>query len=63
MKSTNEKVIWNTQDTKLIYVPKANVDQTINGQETAVSTLDHSATTPMACTIWYSTVKAATHFS
>ncbi len=27
------------------YVPKANVDHTISGQRTAVSTLDHSATT------------------
>ncbi len=30
------------------YVPKANVDHTINGQGIAVSTLDHSATTPRA---------------
>ncbi len=30
------------------YVPKDNVDHTISGQGTAVSTLDHSATTPRA---------------
>ncbi len=30
------------------YVPKANVDHTICGQGTAISTLDHSATTPRA---------------
>ncbi len=30
---------------------KANVDHTISGQGTAVSTLDHSATTPMLCLI------------
>ncbi len=29
-------------------MPKANVDHTISGQGTAVSTLDHSATTPRA---------------
>ncbi len=29
------------------YVPKANMDHTmISGQETAISTLDHLATTP-----------------
>ncbi len=28
-----------------MYVPKANVDYTISGQGTAISTLDHSATT------------------
>ncbi len=40
---------WNTQDTNLSwYVPKANVDHTKNGQATADSTLDHSATTPSA---------------
>ncbi len=39
---------WNTKDTNLSwYVHKANVDHTISGQETADSTLDHSATTPM----------------
>ncbi len=38
---------WNTQDTNMgSYVPKANVDHTINGQGTGISTLDHSATTP-----------------
>ncbi len=38
---------WNTQDTNLSwYVPKANIDHTIRGQGTAVSTSDHSATTP-----------------
>ncbi len=38
---------WNIQDTNLSwYVPKANVDHTKNDQGTAVSTLDHSATTP-----------------
>ncbi len=47
MKCTNEKMIWNTQDTNLSwYVSKANVDHTINGKGTAVSTLDHSATIP-----------------
>ncbi len=47
MKCTNEKMTWNTQDTNLsIYVPKANVDHTISGQGTDISTLDHSATTP-----------------
>ncbi len=29
-------------------MPKANVDHTLNDQGTAVSTLDHSATTPRA---------------
>ncbi len=47
MKCTNEKMTWNTQDTNLSwYVPKVNVDQTISGQGTAVSTLDRLATTP-----------------
>ncbi len=47
MKYTNEKMTWNTQDTKLSsYVPKANVDHTISGQGTGISTLDNSATTP-----------------
>ncbi len=47
MKFTNEKMTWNTQDTNLSsYVLKANVDHTISGQETGISTLDHSATTP-----------------
>ncbi len=31
------------------YVPKANVDYTISGHGTGISTLDHSATTPRAC--------------
>ncbi len=31
---------------KIEYVLKANVDHTINGHGTALSTLDHSATTP-----------------
>ncbi len=49
MKCTNEKMTWNTQDTNLSwYVPKANVDHTISGQGTAISTLDHSATIPRA---------------
>ncbi len=49
MKCTNEKMTWNTQDTNLSsYVPTANVDHTISGQETGISTLDHSATTPRA---------------
>ncbi len=30
------------------YVPKANMDHTISGQGTAISTLHHSATTPRA---------------
>ncbi len=47
MKCTNEKMTWNTQDTNLnSYVPKANVDHTISGQGTGISTLDHSASTP-----------------
>ncbi len=47
--NTNEKMIWNTQDLNLSwYVPKANVDHTISGQGTAISTLDHSATMPWA---------------
>ncbi len=47
MKYTNEKMTWNTQDTNLSrYVPKANVDHTLSGQGTAISTLNHSATTP-----------------
>ncbi len=46
MKCTNEKMTWNTEDTNLSwYVPKANVDHTISGQGTAVSTLSHLATT------------------
>ncbi len=37
----------NTQDTNLSwYVANANMDHTIHGQRAAVSTLDHSATTP-----------------
>ncbi len=48
MKCTNEKITWNAQDANLgSYVPKANVDHTINGQGTVTSTLDHSATTPV----------------
>ncbi len=31
------------------YLPKANVDHTISSQGTAMSTLDHLATTPRAC--------------
>ncbi len=43
---TNEKMTWNTQDMNLSwYVPNANVDHTISGWRTAISTLDHSATT------------------
>ncbi len=46
---TNEKMTWNTQDTNLSwYVPKADVDHAISGPGTAISTLDHSATTPRA---------------
>ncbi len=42
------------------YVPKANnVDHTISRQGTAISTLDHSATTPMA----YETFQLYAHFS
>ncbi len=37
---------------ELIYVPKANVDNIVSGQQTAISTLDHLATTPKAM-IWY----------
>ncbi len=49
MKCTNENITWNTQDTNLSnYVPKANVDHIICGQETGISTLDHLATTPKA---------------
>ncbi len=49
MKCTNEKMTWNTQDTDLsTYVPKANVDHTISGQGTGISTLNHLATTPRA---------------
>ncbi len=41
MKFTNEKMTWNTQDTNLRwYVSKANVDHTIRGQWTVISTLD-----------------------
>ncbi len=47
MKCTNEKMTWHTQDTNLSwYMAKANVDHTISGQRTVISTLDHSATTP-----------------
>ncbi len=47
MKCTNEKMTWNTKHTNLSrYVPKANVDHTINGQ--GISTLDHSVTTSRA---------------
>ncbi len=31
---------------ELVYMPKANVDDTISGQRTGISTLDHPATTP-----------------
>ncbi len=51
IKYTNEKMTRNTHDTNLSsYVPKAkaNVDHTISGQGTGISTLDHSATTPRA---------------
>ncbi len=54
MKCTNKKMAWNTQDTNLgWYVPKANVDHTISGYETAVSTFDHPATS--ASNMTYST--------
>ncbi len=33
---------------QLQHVPKANVDHTVSGQGTGISTLDHSATTPSA---------------
>ncbi len=47
MKCTNENMMWNTQDTNLSsYVPKVNIDHTISGQGTGISTLDHLATTP-----------------
>ncbi len=47
MKCANEKMTWNTQDTNLSsYMPKANVDHTISGQGTGISTLYHSPTTP-----------------
>ncbi len=47
MKCTNEKMISNTQDTNLgSYVAKANVDHTIRGRVTSITTLDHSVTTP-----------------
>ncbi len=53
LKSTNEKVTWNTQDTNLSsYVLNANVDHTITGEGTAISALKHSATTPRGS--WYS---------
>ncbi len=49
VKCTNEKMTWNIQDTNLNWcVPKANVDHTINGQGTAISTLDNLATMPSA---------------
>ncbi len=51
IKCTNEKMTWNTQDKNLSsYVPNANVDHTISGQGTGISTLDRSSTTPMAKT-------------
>ncbi len=31
------------------YEPKTNMNHTISGQGTGISTLDHSATTPRAC--------------
>ncbi len=41
---------WNTHVTNLNwYMPKANVDDTISGQETTVSTLDHSHTRQLWC--------------
>ncbi len=46
MNCITEKMTWNTKDTNLsLYVHKANVDHTISDQGTAISTLDHSATT------------------
>ncbi len=40
MKSTNEKMTWDTQDTNLrSYVPKANEDHTISGQGIGISIL------------------------
>ncbi len=51
MKCTNEKMTWNTHDMNLSwYMSKANVDHTISGKGTAISTLDHMATTPRANT-------------
>ncbi len=51
-KVSNDKdvcYIKNTHDTNLSsYVPKANVDHTISGQGTGISTLRHSTTTPRA---------------
>ncbi len=39
----NKKMTWNTQDTNLSsYVSKSNVDHTIRGQGTTISTLDHT---------------------
>ncbi len=55
---------WNTQDMNLRwYIPKANVDHTISGQGTAVSTLDHSATTPKfnMCTFKISWAQETVH--
>ncbi len=47
MKWTNKKMTWTTQDTNLSwYVAKANMDHMISFQGTAISTLDHLATTP-----------------
>ncbi len=47
MRCTNKNMTRNTQDTNpSSYVAKANVDHTIRGQGTGISTLDHSATTP-----------------
>ncbi len=55
-KCTNEKMTWNTQDANLSsYV--ANVDHTISGQGTGISTLDQSATTPRAL------IQLSYHFS
>ncbi len=50
MKRDDMKSTWNT--ILSWYVPKANVDHTISGQGTAISTLDHLATTPRAW--WWS---------
>ncbi len=57
MKCTNEKMNWNTHDTNpSSYGPKANVDHNISGQGTGISTLDHSATTPLVEALYRSII-------
>ncbi len=44
MKCRNKRMTWNTQYTNLSwYMPKVNVDHTINGHGTAISTLAHTS--------------------